>query len=92
MREIVLDYQEFVSKLDRAKPVHHTAFLRQVDKYGVYFEVTFNVYGVAKEGHVIIFEQRVRFEGTPAKANSIFTQLTADYAKPLGSTEGRLES
>lgn len=95
MKEVVFDYGEFCSKVDRAKPVHHMAVLKPLDRYGVIHECRFMLSGVSRDGHVLVFEAVHRFDGVGqernAKAKEIYSQLAEKYAKPLGSTEGRWE-
>lgn len=96
MREVVFNYQEFCSKVDRAKPVHHSGHIQSVRGVPFLYKVAFRIYGVSKDGHVIVFEDIQRVDGVGQELNekvkALYSQLTEKFAKPLGSTEGRWES
>ncbi|MEM2110769.1 MAG: hypothetical protein QXX08_02700 [Candidatus Bathyarchaeia archaeon] len=90
MKEIVYNYEEFKARVDGAKPLHHCAFWRSIDQYGVFYRLTFRIYGVAKSnGHILIFESQKRTSMAEMDQRpSEYEKLVEKFAKPLGSTEG----
>ena len=92
MKERVFDYEEFVEKVDRSKPIHYAVFQKCVDpEHGVLYRVWFTVSGVAKSGHVVEFyieKTTTVTEPDLAKTEEWLRDLEAKYAKPLGATPG----
>lgn len=61
MKEILYNFDEFKAKVDLEKPLHHSAWRKPLDKDGIYYELTFRVYGVHKGfNHLLIFEWKER--------------------------------
>jgi hypothetical protein len=104
--EVVYDYNEFKEKLDYAKPIHHEAYQKPLDKNLIMHELTFRIYGISKNnGHILAFEIKERHSvlDIPLKSHNAlkdikdflydrYLKLVEEYAKPLGSTEGRWEA
>lgn len=102
MKEIVYGYDEFKQKADPAKPVHHDCKGKYVDKFGVRYRMWFRIYGVEKtHGHIIMFEITrdigttsnefmEKYKSIDEGLKAIYHEMVDKYAKPLGSTEGRL--
>ena len=93
MREIVFDYEEFKRKVNVAKPIHHCAWSKCVDKeHGVFYRITFRLCGLSSEGgHIISWqaERRTTISDMDKKADEEwYKALVKKYAEPLGSTEG----
>jgi len=92
MKEFIYDYEEFKKLIDHSKPIHHIALHRYLDEFGMFRELKFRIYAISEEyGHILIFECVERFATTRMKAMEVYNKLVEKYAKPLGSTEGRLE-
>jgi len=105
MKEVIYDYKEFCEKIDKEKPIHHNCQGRYVDTLQTVYQMQFKIYAVAKQGdHIILFEvdsnidtQSIDFIKQFAKIGkgpglqTLYTGLIEKYAKPLNSTEGRLE-
>jgi hypothetical protein len=101
-KEIVYSYDEFKAKVDQAKPVHHEGESKVLDKHGLVHRIWFRIYGIEKTfGHIVVFEF-VRDINTMSKdffekwhgrqqegLMAIYNELVDQYAKPLGSTEGK---
>ena len=88
--EVVLDAEEFRAKLDIEKPVHYRGWFN-VGSHGTRLLYKFRIYGWAKAGHVLVFERRweeAYFNGEEGERK--LTELTNQYARPLGATPGRL--
>jgi hypothetical protein len=89
MKEVVYDLDEFKEKVSYGQPIHHTGMRRTLDKRGMFHELIFRIYGVSREGHIIIYEQIVKSSITEEKEwKKMFYEFEEKYAKPLGSTEG----
>jgi hypothetical protein len=59
MMEVVYNYDEFKSRVDVSKPVHHDAWREGKDEHGIFYELTFRIYGISKNGgHVLVFETK----------------------------------
>jgi len=59
MKEIVRNFDEFKAKVDQSKPIHHEGSRRNVDRHGLIHELTFRIYGVAKDGeHLVVYEEK----------------------------------
>ena len=107
MKEVVYDFEEFKAKVDSSKPIHHEGFTKALDKHGILHEVLFRMYGVSKDGHLLVFEHRElldslnipkefckthnAYKDLQIYAKHVYEKLVEKYAKPLGSTEGRWE-
>ena len=107
MKEVVYDFEEFKAKVDSAKPIHHSCYKRSHDSHGFIQELTFNVFGISRDGHIIVFEHKEFLDalGIPQEfckthnaykdlqiyAKHVYEKLVEKFAKPLGSTEGRWE-
>lgn len=104
MREVIFNYEEFKQKVDSAKPLHHECWNKPLDKDCILHELIFRIYGISKEGHLLIFEtvERHNILDIPFKTSNAFDdlhrflhdrylKLVQKYANPLGSTAGRLE-
>ena len=89
MKEVVYDFEEFKAKVDSSKPIHHSCWHKALDEYGIIYEVEFKVYGISKDGNLLIFEFRDKKFGE--KLKDVYQKLVEKFAKPLGSTEGRWE-
>jgi len=105
MKEVMYDYEEFKRKADPNQPIHHTCIGRWIDKYGTVYRLTFRIYAksLSPDAHIIVFESSGEistlnkdfhdkygteyYKGFRAK----YEELVEKYAKPIGSTEGRLE-
>ena len=105
MIEVIFNYEEFKKKLDSNKPIHHECWNKPLDKHCILHELTFKIYGVSKEGHLLIFETKERhnildipfktsnaIENTRRFLHERYLKLVEQYANPLGSTEGRWEN
>lgn len=90
MKEILFNFNEFKERIDSAKPLHHCAMRKPIDKHGIFQRIVFRVYGIDKNnGHILIFETQkrtsiVELEQHPRE----YQKLVEQFAKPLGSTEG----
>ena len=97
MKEVVYDFEEFKAKVDSSKPIHHSCWHKAVDEYGIIHEVEFKVYGISKDGNLLIFEFRDKVDLIKGdkkfgdKLKEVYEKLVEKFAKPLGSTEGRWE-
>ena len=107
MKEVVYGFEEFKAKVDSSKPIHHQAVRKALDSHGLIHKLTFKVYGVAKDGHLIVFEcselldsldipkefckTHNAYKDLQIYAKHVYEKLVEKYAKPLGSTEGRWE-
>ena len=96
MKEVVYDFEEFKAKVDLSKPIHHSAWVKVVDQYGVVRQLEFKIFGISESrGNIVVFEVRELFQGFGKegnqKAKEIYEKFVEKYAKPLGSTEGRWE-
>jgi len=93
MIEVVYSFEEFKQKISMDMPVHHVGLYQAVDKLGLLHRLTFRVYGVSQKGHIIVFEAKKVFEAVgkevSEKGSQIYQEFVQQYAKPLGSTEGR---
>jgi|SRR5579863_5235612 len=88
--EVLGDIEEFDFKVDKSKPIHYRDWYN-VEPHGrrIYFK--FRIYGIAKQGHVLVFE--IRFDGGPfylQEGQRRLAGLVQDYAIPLGATPGRI--
>ena len=93
MKEIVFDYEEFKRKVDVAKPIHHCVWRKCIDKqHGVFYRLTFRLFGLSSEGgHIIVWqiERRTTISSEDEKADrEWYDRLVKKYCEPLGSTEG----
>jgi hypothetical protein len=106
MIEVVFNYEEFKDKVDSSKPLHHECWNKPLDKHCILHELTFRIYGISKNNnHLLIFERKERHSllDIPLHGGNAledmrrflydrFLKLVEEYAKPLGSTEGRWEA
>jgi len=102
-KEIIHDYEEFCKKLDNTKPIHHDCVGEWIDKHGILYRMTFHIYAISKQGCILIYEvikdintlskeffnryRTERYRGF----QEIYNKIVEELAKPLGSTEGRIE-
>ena len=88
MIEVIRNYEEFRSKVDSAKPLHHSGTM--IARDGFIQRLVFRIYGIDKDhGNILIFEYH---KPTPFadvyQLQSEYHRFVEKYAKPLGSTEG----
>jgi hypothetical protein len=82
MREVIFDIEEFKAKVDNAKPLHHAAWRKPLDREGIFYELTFRIYGISKNGsHILVYEAKNRIStlDIPSefhKTNNAFDNLT----------------
>jgi len=90
MKEIIYDYNEFKSRLNPAKPIHHNGIRENTDKQGIFYRLRFRIYGLyKKDGHVLIFEAFKRTTLAEYENHKKdYDAFVEKFAKPLGSTEG----
>ena len=90
MKEVIYDFEEFKAKVDKAKPIHHDAIRKSIDKQGIFYQIVFRIYGIDKNnGNIIIFEAIKRTTIMEEKKHpEDYKNFVEKYAKPLGSTEG----
>jgi len=90
MKEVIFNYEEFKGKIDTSKPVHHCAWHKSIDKYGVFYRIEFRIFGISKNGnHIVIWHTEHKTTITERKeAQTWYNEIVKKYAKPLGSTEG----
>jgi hypothetical protein len=90
MKEVVFDYEEFKTRVDTGKPIHHCGYSKCVDKRGVFYRLEFWITGISKNGdHIVCFyaERRTTI-GEAEEDRKWYLDMVAKYAKPLNSTEG----
>lgn len=92
MKEVIYDYEEFKNTIDTNQPIHHCGERKCIDKYGVFFEIIFRIFGIhKKKGHIVVFEARRRTTIMEEKNHQKdYLAMAEKWAKPLGSTEGEL--
>lgn len=107
MKEVVYDFEEFKEYVDLSKQIHHQAVRKPIDRHGLIHELVFRMYGVSKDGHLLVFEHRElldslnipkefckthnAYKDLQIYAKHVYEKLVEKFAKPLGSTEGRWE-
>ena len=103
MKEIVYNYEEFAKKVDKNQPIHHNSEVIYLNNLKTKYRIWIRVYAVAQGGNIIIFEGYLevdaltdefiqKYKTDIAKGLlEIRDSMVEKYAKPLGSTEGRLE-
>ena len=107
MKEIVFDYKEFTQKIDTTQPIHHSCEGENADRHGIMYRLTFRIFAVAKKGHIVIFEATLNIDTLSNSFTEQYLEkhrvnrgkgirehylkLVEKFAKPLGSTEGRVE-
>ena len=105
--EFVYSIDEFKAKVDMSKPLHHDAWRNSIDEHGIFYELTFRIYGISKKGHVLVYESKARINTLDIpkeyhKTNNanqnlvlwvkdIYEKFAKETAIPLGSTPGRWE-
>jgi hypothetical protein len=94
MKEVIFDYEEFKGKIDRTQPIHHCCVRKCIDpKNGIFYRLTFRIFGVSKNGnHIIIYhlERRTTIADPEENNHKWYVDLVTKFAKPLGSTEGMI--
>ena len=91
MREVVFDFDEFKSKVDLNRSIHHYAYSKCIDKqHGVFYRVEFWLTGVGRNGgHIVCFYAERRTTIAEREQDKKWYDIMVEkYAKPLGSTEG----
>jgi hypothetical protein len=88
VREVIRNFEEFKSKVDSAKPLHHSGTI--IARDGFIQRLVFRIYGINKDGgNIIIFEtQKISPFADVDQLQNEYHKLVEKYAKPLGSTEG----
>jgi len=61
MREIVYTFEDFKAKVDLSKPIHHDGWRDPIDEHGIFYCLTFRIYGISKNGgHILVYESKAR--------------------------------
>ena len=96
MKEVVFDFEEFKERVNMEKPLHYTVMYRNPDGCGAFYYVKLHIFGVSKQGHIIVFETEQKLNTLTEPKPIEIVRKTADklvetYAKPLNATPGRWE-
>jgi len=88
MKEIIRNFEEFKTRADLTKSLHHSGKI--VAKNDFIYRLVFRIYAIDKDGsHIIVFECQMTSPLTDLEQlQSKYRKLVEKYAKPLGSTEG----
>lgn len=61
MKEIVYCLEDFKERVDLSKPLHHDGWRDPIDEHGIFYKLTFRIYGVSKNGgHILIYESHAK--------------------------------
>ena len=91
-QEVVYSFEEFINKIDKSKPRHYDAVSKSMDSQGFFHRLIFKVYGIALEGHIIVFE--IVWDYSVAerdKKKTVLEKLIKEYAEKVEATPGRWE-
>jgi hypothetical protein len=60
MMEFCYKLEDFKSRVDLSKPLHHDFWREPLDKEGMFHQLIFRIYGISKNGgHIIVYETRL---------------------------------
>jgi hypothetical protein len=107
MMEFCYKLEDFKNRVDLSKPLHHDFWREPLDKEGIFHQLIFRIYGIAKDNHIIVYETRLNVSTLDIpkeyhKTNNAYDNLrlwvkdlsekiSKEKAEPLGSTPGRWE-
>lgn len=91
MKEIALEYEDFIKRLDRTKPIHYSFMERPNDKFASSWSVILNIDGIEKDqGWMFSFSISKEVE-EQIETTKALEELIIKYVKPLNATLGKYE-
>ncbi len=102
MREVLMEYEEFKSRVDKDKPIHYMLDIDYSDKFKTEMTITLQMSGLDKNSDIIGTIRFVKvevFEFTPKDDEETINdtieqcvnELKTLYVYPLKATEGYYE-
>jgi hypothetical protein len=60
MMEFCYKLEDFKNRVDMNKPLHHDFWRESLDREGIFHQLVFRIYGVAKDdNHIVTYETRL---------------------------------